>query len=116
MLIPFLDVGRARWHAFCLLFIVDTNVLDGRNKWPKRFGKMSGMPLPIPTEADLRDLRQRYNAAYSAYQSCVIALNAAAMTGQPPSKELLDNEAKALRELNEARGDLIAAMAAATKA
>jgi hypothetical protein len=88
-----------------------TNVLDGRNKWPKRFGTMPGMPLPAPSEADLRELRLRYNAAYSAYQSCLIALNEAAMSGQAPSKALLDNEAKALRDLTEARGNLIAAMA-----
>jgi hypothetical protein len=87
-----------------------TNVLDGRNKWPKRFGTMPGMALPSPSEADLRDLRMRYNAAYSAYQSCLIAVNEVATTGQPPSKALLESEANALRELNEARGNLIAAM------
>jgi hypothetical protein len=68
------------------------------------------MPLPAPSEADLRELRMRYNAAYSAYQSCLIAINEAATTGQPPSKALLESEASALRELNEARGNLIAAM------
>jgi hypothetical protein len=91
-----------------------TNVLDGRNKWPKRFGTMAGMPLPAPAESDLRELRLRYNAAYSAYQSCLIALNEAAMSGRPASKALLENEAKALRELTEARGNLIAAMAQVT--
>ena len=90
-----------------------TNILDGRNKWPKRFGTMPGMPLPAPSEADLRELRLRYNAAYSAYQSCLIALNEVAMSGQAPSKALLENEAKALRELTDARGNLIAAMAQA---
>ena len=88
-----------------------TNILDGRNKWPKRFGTMPGMTRPAPSEADLRELRLRYNGAYSAYQSCLIALNEAAMSGQPPSKALLENEATALRELTEARGNLIAAMA-----
>jgi hypothetical protein len=91
-----------------------TNVLDGSNKWPKRFGTMPRMPLPAPSEADLRELRLRYNAAYSAYQSCLIALNEAAMSGQAPSRSLLENEANALRELTEARGNLIAAMAQIT--
>ena len=92
-----------------------TNVLDGRNKWPKRFGKIPGMAEAAPSEADLRALRLRYNAAYSAYQSCVIAINEAAMSGQPASKQLLDNVAQALRDLNEARGALLAAMALVTK-
>jgi hypothetical protein len=91
-----------------------SNVLDGRNKWPKRFGTMTLMPLPAPSEADVRELRLRYNAAYSAYQACLIALNEAAMSGQPASKALLENEAKALRDLTEARGNLIAAMAKIT--
>jgi hypothetical protein len=90
-----------------------TNVLDGSNKWPKRFGKIAGMPDTLPTEADLRTLRMRYNAAYSAYQSCLIAINEAAATGQRASQQLLENEANALRELTEARGALLAAMALA---
>jgi hypothetical protein len=99
------------WHTFCYFWGMDgTNVLDGRDKWPKRSGTMPRMPLPAPFEADLRELRMRYNAAYSAYQSCLIAINEAAATGQPASKALLENEANALRELNEARGNLIAAM------
>lgn len=54
------------------------------------------------TETKLRELRQRYQAAYNAYQSCVDALTAAMKQGGP-SDELLEKEAKALRELNEAR-------------
>jgi hypothetical protein len=87
---------------------MDTNVLDGRNKWPKRFGTMAGMTEPASKEADLRELRLRYNAAYAAYQSCVMALNEAAMSRQEPSAALLENEAKALRDLTEARGQLMA--------
>ena len=99
-----------------LVFGMDrTNVIDGGNKWPRRFGKIPRVPEPVPSEADLRALRLRYNAAYSAYQSCLMALNEAAMSGQPPSKQLLENEAKALRELTEARGDLLAAMATANR-
>lgn len=90
-----------------------TNILDGRNKWPKRFGTMRGMTEPASQEANLRELRLRYNAAYTAYQSCVMALNEVAMSGQPASKLLLENEANALRELTEARGQLLAAMARA---
>jgi len=51
---------------------------------------------PISDNA-LREVRQRYNTAYTSYQSCVIALNEAAVVGQPPAKSLLDNEAKSLR-------------------
>ncbi len=65
--------------------------------------------MPI-SDAALRELRQRYNTAYTAYQSCVIALNQALMSGQPPPKSLLDNEATALRELTDARGNLLAGM------
>jgi hypothetical protein len=92
-----------------------TNVLDGSNKWPRRFGKMAGMAEPAPSEADLRTLRLRYNAAYAAYQSCLIALNEAAMSREAPPPVLLKSEADALRELNEARGNLIAAMGQLTR-
>jgi hypothetical protein len=90
-----------------------TNILDGRYKWPKRFRTMAAMSEPALSEADLRELRLRYNAAYSAYQDCVIALNGQAMSGQAASPELLKKEAEALRELTEARAELLAAMAAA---
>ena len=89
-----------------------TNVLDGSNKWPARARILERMAKAALTEADMRALRLRYNAAYSAYQDCMIAINEAAMSGQPASPELLKNEAKALRELTEARGNLLAAMAA----
>jgi len=59
------------------------------------------------TDAALRELRLRYNAAYSAYQSCVMALNEAIMSGQ--SAELL--EAKSLRELTESRAKLLRGIA-----
>jgi hypothetical protein len=63
------------------------------------------------TDAALRESRLKYNAAYTAYQSCVIALNEAAMSGKKPSPELLKKESTALRELTEARSRLLAAMA-----
>jgi hypothetical protein len=93
--------------------VMDANVLNGSNKWPKRFGTMPGMTAPASKEADLRELRLRYNAAYTAYQSCVMALNEAAISGREPAATLLQNEAKALRELGEARGQFLAAMARA---
>jgi hypothetical protein len=104
------------WHTFCLCCgMNETNILDGRNKWPTRFRTMPRMPEPLATEAGLRDLRLRYNAAYSAYQNCVIALNEAAMSGQAAAPELLKQEAQALADMTEARGQLLAAMAAATR-
>ena len=53
----------------------------------------------------------RYNAAYTAYQSCVLALNEAATSGNAPTPELLKNEAASLRELTEARANLLTALA-----
>ena len=64
------------------------------------------------TEAALRDLRLVYNAAYTAYQACVHALNEATISGTPPSTELFKNEATALRNLTEARAKLLAALKA----
>lgn len=65
------------------------------------------------SNAALRELRLRYNAAYAAYQSCVMALNEAVMAGVKPSPELLGNEANSLRELTEARSNLLRALAVA---
>lgn len=66
--------------------------------------------MPPVTDERLRELRQRYNAAYTAYQSCVLALNEAITSGNGPTPELLKNEAAALRELTEARANLLAAI------
>ena len=63
------------------------------------------------TDAALRELRLKYNAAYAAYQSCVMALNEAVISGKKPKPELLQNEAAALRELTDARGKLLRALA-----
>lgn len=59
--------------------------------------------MPPISEKALRELRQRYQAAYTAYQSCVDALAALSIKGEKATDELLTKEAKALRELNEAR-------------
>jgi hypothetical protein len=50
------------------------------------------------------EARLRYKAAYTAYMSCVRALSEVVARGERPSQALLDNEAKSLRELTEARG------------
>ena len=53
------------------------------------------------SDAALRKLRHIYNAAYSAYQGCLLALNEAATLGKPASPELLVNEAAALHALTD---------------
>jgi hypothetical protein len=55
-------------------------------------------------------LRMKYKTAYEAYRSCVSALVQAGKDGDNASDELLQNEAKALRELTEARAALLAAI------
>jgi hypothetical protein len=59
--------------------------------------------MPRPTEEQLLELRLRYQSAYTAYQSCVDALTEVSIRGAKPDAELFVKEAKALRELNEAR-------------
>ena len=56
-------------------------------------------------EESLLAARLRYDAAFSALQSCVRSNSAA------PCTELLELEAKALRALTEARAKLLAAIA-----
>jgi signal transduction histidine kinase len=56
-------------------------------------------------------LKQKYKIAHDAYQSCVRALTQAVMNGDKPSADLLEKEANTLRQLTEARGGLLAAMA-----
>ncbi|HEX7235666.1 MAG TPA: hypothetical protein VF405_01815 [Gammaproteobacteria bacterium] len=55
-----------------------------------------------------------YNVAYTVYRSCVNAVTRAlanAMaTGQLPSQDVLDDEAKAVVQLNKARENLLEAM------
>ena len=67
--------------------------------------------LPASAETALRELRLRYNAVHAAYRGCVRALNEAVTSGAGPSRELLEKEAAALRELTEARANLLAAIA-----
>ena len=63
------------------------------------------------TLADGREIHFVCMGAGSPTVILTAALNEAAMSGEPPSKKLLESEAKSLRELNEARGKLLAAMA-----
>jgi hypothetical protein len=55
------------------------------------------------TEAELVDLRLRYEAAYDAYQGCLQALEESERRRERPSPQLLALEPCALNELNEAR-------------
>ena len=65
---------------------------------------------PSITQAQPQSLRLTYNAAYTAYRSCDEALSKASMGVGPPSPDLLQKEANALRELTKARANLLAAM------
>lgn len=65
------------------------------------------------TNLELRTLKQNYKIAYAAYQSCVKALTEADVNGTKPSAELLESELKALKQLTEARANLLAAMSKA---
>lgn len=60
-------------------------------------GHVVAMPI---TDAHLVDLRLKYEAAYGAYQSCVVALEASWRGGETPPEPLLERHAAALRHLN----------------
>jgi hypothetical protein len=63
-------------------------------------GRVIQMPV---TDAQLVDLRLKYEAAFSAYQSCVLALEVVWRAGEIPQAQLLERHAAALRELNAER-------------
>jgi hypothetical protein len=65
---------------------------------------------PAIIQAQLQALRLKYNAVYAAYRGCVEALSKVSIEGKTPSADLLRKEATALRELTEARANLLAAM------
>jgi hypothetical protein len=52
------------------------------------------------TEAQLVDLRLKYESAYGAYQSCVLELETIWRGGETPPAPLLERHAAALRHLN----------------
>jgi hypothetical protein len=64
--------------------------------------------VPLATEAHLRELRHRYNAALTAYRSCALALTA--QVSGIDSQALRDRAAKAKRALDDARARLSAAL------
>jgi hypothetical protein len=55
------------------------------------------------SDAELIELRLRYESAYTAYQACVLALEKAWRPGDEPAPELLARHGETLRRLNEER-------------
>lgn len=93
---------------------MDTHARDGRNKWPRRFGTAMACCSPFRPTPISATFALRYNAAYAAYQSYLMASNEAAMTGRRPYKGLCGNEARgAARRDGGALNNLLAAMARA---
>jgi hypothetical protein len=62
----------------------------------------SSVAPPI-SDAELVDLRLRYEAAYDAYRACVFALQKAWRPGDEPAQQLVTRHAETLRRLNEER-------------
>ena len=60
-----------------------------------------------------QQLQTQYAMAYLTYWDCMKTLSRATSRFDRPSRELLDNEAKAHRELTEARARYLAALAEA---
>jgi len=58
----------------------------------------------LPSDAELVDLRLRYETAFDAYHVCVFALEEAWRQGDEPAPELLARHAESLRHLNVERG------------
>jgi hypothetical protein len=55
---------------------------------------------PRVSDAELVDLRLRYESAYDAHQACVFALEVAKRNGDGAAPELLDRHTETLRRLN----------------
>jgi hypothetical protein len=62
------------------------------------------------TNPKLQALRLKYNAAVTAQRGCVRALAEANRARTAPSAELVENEERARRQLEQARVQLLAAM------
>lgn len=62
------------------------------------------------SDATLQSLRLKYNAALAAHQGRMRALTEASMAGTAPSRELVEAEVRARRELDRARERLLAGM------
>jgi hypothetical protein len=69
--------------------------------------------MPTPQEAALRSLRMKYKSASTAHRGCLQALAEAKQRGEQPTAELIEQEVRALRAVEEAGADLFAAMAQA---
>ena len=69
--------------------------------------------MPWTNNATIDALRMKYNAAFSAHQSCDKALIDVRLCGEVPSQALKEAEIRARAELAEARDRLLAAMTAA---
>lgn len=52
----------------------------------------------------------KYKSASAAHQSCAQALDEAKRRGEPPSSDLIEQVANAVRAVNEARAELFAAI------
>ena len=66
-----------------------------------RASEQTGRVIARPiTDAQLVDLRLKYEAAFIAYQSCVLALEEVSRAGEMPQAQLLERHAAALRDLN----------------
>jgi hypothetical protein len=61
----------------------------------------------------MRQLQTQYTIAYLTYRDCMKTLSQATSRFDRPSRALLDTEAKAHRELMEARAKYLAALAEA---
>src|SRR5688572_11757016 len=69
-----------------------------------RTSEQPGRSIAPPiSDAELVNLRLRYQTAYDAYQACVFALEKDWRPGDEPAPELLARHAETLRRLNEER-------------
>jgi hypothetical protein len=68
--------------------------------------------MPWSNDTTVQSLRLKYNAAVAAHQSCAQALAEAGLAGNVPTEGLVEKEARARAELDRARQQLHAAMAA----
>ena len=65
---------------------------------------------PTMATKELRELRHKYNAAYTTYMQCVQALSDASQSGVLPAAEVLELEDQALNELTALRKALLDAL------
>lgn len=69
-----------------------------------RTSEQQGRSVAPPiSDAELIDLRLRYESAYDAYQGCIFALEEALRRGDQPPPELQARHAETLHRLNEER-------------